>query len=60
MQYGDKVIVDSMEAIADTTAGFADEIFTVITNGVDIISESGQILVDITTRSSMIPIIIAQ
>ena len=60
LQYGDKVIVDSMEAIADTTAGFADEIFTVITNGVDIISESGQILVDITTRSSMIPIIIAQ
>ena len=31
-----------------------------ITNGVDIISESGQMLVDITTRSSMIPIIIAQ
>ena len=60
LQYGDKVIVDSMEAIADTTAGFADEIFTVITNGVDIISESGQMLVDITTRSSMIPIIIAQ
>ena len=60
LQYGDKVIVDSMEAIADTTAEFADEIFTVITNGVDIISESGQMLVDITTRSSMIPIIIAQ
>ena len=60
LQYGDRVIVDSMEAIADTTAGFADEIFTVITNGVDIISESGQMLVDITTRSSMIPIIIAQ
>ena len=60
LQYGDKVIVDSMEAIADTTAGFADEIFTVITNGVDIISESGQMLVDITTRSSMITIIIAQ
>ena len=60
LQYGDKVIVDSMEVIADTTAGFADEIFTVITNGVDIISESGQMLVDITTRSSMIPIIIAQ
>ena len=60
LQYGDKVIVDSMETIADTTAGFADEIFTVITNGVDIISESGQMLVDITTRSSMIPIIIAQ
>lgn len=60
LQYGDKVIVDSMEAIADTTAGFVDEIFTVITNGVDIMNESGQMLVDITTRSSMIPIIIAQ
>lgn len=28
LQYGDQIIVDSIEAIADTTAGFADGIFT--------------------------------
>ena len=50
LQYGDKVIVDSMEAISDTTAGFSDAIFIAITSGVDIINQSGQILVDAMTR----------
>ena len=60
LQYGDKIVVDSMEAIADTTAGFADGIFTVVTNGVDIISQSGQVLVDAMTRAAMVPIVVAQ
>ena len=60
LQYGDKIIVDSMEAIADTTAGFTDGIFTILTNGVDIISQSGQVLVDAMTRASMIPIVVTQ
>ena len=60
LQYGDKVIVDSMEAIADTAAGFADGIFTVVTNGVDIISQNGQVLVDTTTRAAMVPIVVTQ
>ena len=58
LQYGDRIIVDSMEAIADTTAGFADGIFTVITNGVDVINQSGQILVDKMTRAAMISIVL--
>ena len=60
LQYGDKIVVDSMEAIADTTAGFTDGIFTVVTNGVDIISQSGQILVDAMTRAAMVPIVVTQ
>lgn len=60
LQYGDKIIVDSMEAIADTSAGFTDGIFTVVTNGVDIISQSGQILVDAMTRAAMVPIVVTQ
>lgn len=60
LQYGDKIVVDSMEEIADTTAGFADGIFTVVTNGVDIISQSGQVLVDAMTRAAMVPIVVAQ
>lgn len=60
LQYGDKIIVDSMEAIADTTAGFADGIFTVVTNGVDIISQSGQVLVDAMTRAAMVRIVVTQ
>ena len=60
LQYGDKVIVDSMEAIADTTAGFTDGIFTIVTNGVDIINESGEVLVDAMTRAAMIPIVVTQ
>ena len=60
LQYGDKIIVDSMEAIADTTAGFTDGIFTIVTNGVDIVSQSGQILVDAMTRAAMVPIVVTQ
>lgn len=60
LQYGDKVIVNSMEAIADTAAGFAEGIFTVVTNGVDIISQNGQVLVDTTTRAAMVPIVVTQ
>ena len=60
LQYGDKVIMDSMEAIADTTAGFADGIFTVVTNGVDIINQSGQVLVDSMTRAAMVSIVVTQ
>lgn len=60
LQYGDKVIVDSIEAIADTSAGFTDGIFTAVINGVDIISEDGQIYIDMSTRSSIVPVIVAQ
>lgn len=60
LQYGDKVIVDSLEEISDTTSGFTDGIFTALTNGVDIINQREQVLVDITTRSSMVPIVVTQ
>ena len=60
LQYGDKVIVDSMEVISDTTAGFADAIFIAITSGIDIINQSGQILVDAMARAAMIPVVVTQ
>lgn len=60
LQYGDQLIVDSLEAIADTEAGFADGIFTIVTNGVDIVSSSGQVLIDASTRAAMIPIVVTQ
>ena len=36
-----------------------DEI-TIVTNGVDIISQSGQVLVDAMTRAAMVPIVVTQ
>ena len=60
LQYGDKIIVDSMESIANTTAGFTDGIFAIVTNGVDVISQSGQVLVDAMTRAAMVPIVVTQ
>ena len=60
MQYGDKVIVDSMETIADTTAGFTDGVFTAVTNGIDIMTQYGQILIDSMTRAAMVPIVVTQ
>ena len=60
LQYGDKVIVDSLESIANTNAGYSDGIFKALTTGVDILNQRGEILVDINTRSSMIPIVVTQ
>lgn len=60
LQYGDTIILDSMESIADTAAGFTDGIFAIVTNGVDVISQSGQILIDAMTRAAMVPIVVTQ
>ena len=60
LQYGDKVIVESMESIADTTAGLADGMFNIVTSGIDVVTESGQVLVDAMTRAAMIPYMVAQ
>ena len=60
LQYGDKVIVESLETIADTTAGLADGMFSIVASGVDVITQSGQVLVDAMTRAAMIPYMITQ
>lgn len=54
LQYGDKVIVESMENIADTTAGLTDVMFNIITSGVDVVTQNGNVLVDSMTRAEMI------
>ena len=60
LQYGDKVIVESLESIADTTAGLTDGMFNIVTSGIDVVTESGQVLVDSMTRAAMIPYMVAQ
>lgn len=60
LQYGDRVITDSLEAISDTATGFSDNIFKIVTTGVDVITESGRILIDSATRAAMLPIEITQ
>ena len=60
LQYGDKIIIDSLESIADTNAGYTDGIFKALTIGIDILNQRGEILVDINTRSSMVPIVVIQ
>lgn len=60
LQYGDKVIVESLETIADTTAGLADGMFSIVAGGVDVITQSGQVLVDAMTRAALAPYMITQ
>ena len=60
LQYGDKIIVDSLEKIADTTAGFEDSIFTAVTNGVDIVSQNSDVLVGMMVRSAMVSVAVTQ
>lgn len=60
LQYGDKVIVESMESISDTTAGLTDTMFSIVVGGVDVVTQSGQVLVDAMTRAAMVPYMITQ
>lgn len=60
LQYGDKIIVESFETIADTTAGLADEMFSIVVSGIDVFTQSGQVLVDAMTRAAMVPYMITQ
>lgn len=60
LQYGDKLIVEAMEAIADTATGFMDDIFTVVTSGVDMINQNGEIIIDKTAREGMVPVVVTQ
>ncbi len=60
LQYGDKVIVESLETIADTTAGLADGMFSIVAGGVDVITQNGKVLVDAMTRAAMVPYMITQ
>ena len=60
LQYGDQIIVDSMESISNTSAAFTEGMFTVVMNGIDIINQSGEVLVDTMTRAAMVPFMITQ
>ncbi len=60
LQYGDKVIVESLESIADTTTAFSDFIFTAVTSGIDVIGQAGHILIDAATRSAMVPTMVVE
>ena len=60
LQYGDKVIVDSMETIANTSLGLADTMFSIVARGVDMATQDGKMLVDVSTRTTMISYMVAQ
>ena len=60
LQYGDKVIVESLERIGNTTAGFTDEMFQIVMSGVDVITPGGQVLIELMTRSAMVPYMMTQ
>lgn len=60
MQYGDKMIVQTISEIAHTTAGYSEAIFCAATRGIDIISSDGQLVIDAVARQSLVPIVVAQ
>lgn len=60
LQYGDRVIVDSLESISGTVSGFSDEIFTAVTNGIDIIDRQGNGLVNCLARAALASVLLTQ
>lgn len=59
LQYGDKVIIDSIESLGNTSTSFSNNLFTLVTNGVDIVTREGLVLIDINSRYSIVNIAIA-
>lgn len=60
LQYGDRIVLNSIEEISDNAAGFSDAIFRIVTNGTDIVRKNGEYLIDKNARAAMIPIEITQ
>lgn len=60
LQYGDKLIANSIESMADSVAGLSETMFNIVTRGIDVITESGQVLIDAMARSSMVTYMITQ
>ncbi len=54
LQYGDKIIVDSIEDFGNTVTGFSKELYDVLIKGVDIIDDEGGVLVEALQRDSLI------
>ena len=54
LQYGDELIVESIESIADSTSSFNDRMFNILVKGIDVFSKNGKVLVDSNTRAAMI------
>ncbi len=53
LQYGDKLVVETLDTLSSA-------MFDVVTKGIDVVSSSGQVLVDSSTRYTMIPELIKQ
>lgn len=60
LQYGDNIIVDSLESLAKTKSEFTKVIFSVVTNGVNVVDRNGKPLIDLVARASLVPIVMAQ
>lgn len=60
LQYGDKVVIDSIESLSDTPAGFEKEVFTAITTGIDIVNHDGRALIDSMTRAAMVSVAVTK
>lgn len=41
LQYGDKIIVESLEELSDKVSSFNDVIYSILTNGIDVIKKMG-------------------
>jgi len=54
LQYGDKMIVDSIEDFGNTNTGFSKEFYDVLIRGVDVVDNDGNILVEALQRASLI------
>lgn len=59
LQYGDKIIVSSLEKLAKTKSEFNEVLFSVVMNGVDVVDKKDNNFINLVTRASLVPIVLA-
>lgn len=60
IQYGDCVIVENLEKIADSETGFSSAMFELVATGVEVIDSTGKYLIESTQRETLMHVLFAQ
>lgn len=58
LQYGDKVIIDYMEALGETTSAYESNMFFFVSNGIDVECKDKNIIVNIDSRTSLMNVLL--
>ena len=60
LQYGDRVVIEDLSKLTKSVSSYNDIIFTLVTNGIDVIDREDNVIIDKCSRSALVSIAVAQ